>query len=283
LLVDNNGDIYAGSFSVIYKSNNNGDSWSTCFSQNTSIECMSLIINSEGTIFAGTMGYGVMKSINGGVTWMQMATGLAVPITYLSINKNNEVFATTSAGHLYSSTNDGVKWNLVKSNEGIMTMFFINDNDVLSSVDQDHQIVGVQRSKNKGLLWSAENKGLEDQYVYAFDANSQGIIYEASGRGLFQSSQPIVSVEEKINNLTIIKIYPNPANANIKIDLPDNDLASCSLIITNSLGVELKRLSGSEILNKSLIINTEGFTSGLYNCSLINNNKISTQPFVIMR
>ncbi|MEI6090607.1 MAG: T9SS type A sorting domain-containing protein [bacterium] len=283
LTVDKNGNIYAGAFSVIYKSINNGDSWTTCLSGNESVQCTSLQVNSKGTIFAGTMSYGVMKSTNGGAVWQQMATGLAVPISYISMNKKDEVFATTFEGHLYSSSNDGVKWDIVAQSEGITTMFFIDDNDVLSCVDQDHLVVGVHRSKDKGKHWSREDNGLQEQYVNSFDSNSQGVIFAASTSGLFKSSQPIVSVNDNIVNSANINIYPNPSSAKINIELPDIDLASCSLIITNSLGVELKRLSGSELLNKSLILDTENFTSGLYHCSIINNNQVSSKPFIIIR
>lgn len=245
IAVDKDGNLFAGTFSVIYKSTNNGTNWNVCLSQTESIQCSTIVINSKNQIFAGTMVYGVLRSTNGGTNWTQMAYGMQLPVAYLAVNKADEVFAVSYNGHLYSSTNDGASWTNVCNNIGIVSMFFLGNDDMLAGVDQNHQVVGMLRSKNKGKDWAPEKSGLGELFVNTITANSEGVVYVGTGQGIFRSTQSIVSVDDNNENINFgdVNIFPNPATGDSRIQLSVKPGGFASVELYDLLGNKVRTIA----------------------------------------
>ncbi|MBI2721104.1 MAG: PKD domain-containing protein [Bacteroidetes bacterium] len=155
----------------LWKTGNNGSSWSTNTDQLTITGCSDVVFdptNSQNMFLAtgdGEAGdnysIGVLKSTNGGVTWG--STGLSyavingVKIYKLLINplNKNTIFAATSAG-LQRTSNGGTTWNPVITT-GVITdiEYKPNDTTTVYAVSKSFYL-----STNGGTSFSAITAGL---------------------------------------------------------------------------------------------------------------------------
>ncbi|NVN90125.1 MAG: hypothetical protein HXX11_05920 [Desulfuromonadales bacterium] len=113
--------IYAGtSHNGIYKSTNNGNSWSNIGLMGKGLNVLSIDPATPYNIYAGTA-VGVYKSTDGGNSWSQFNTGLPwdAKVTALAIDPNatatiyaGVTSANTSGRGVYRSTNGGSSWSI---------------------------------------------------------------------------------------------------------------------------------------------------------------------------
>jgi photosystem II stability/assembly factor-like uncharacterized protein len=285
IAIDSSGNIFAGTFSEVYKSTNNGGSWSVCLTQNQSVQCSTLVVNKKGYIFAGTIVYGALRSTNGGTSWTQVANGMNFGVYYLTLNKNDVLYAVTASGDLYKSTNDGNNWLLVKSGMGFNKIFFLSNDDIIASVDQDHSVIGLFHSTDGGQNWLTDSTGMVGCIPSGFDMNSEGYIYVVSNGGVHHSQSPVTSVEEINTEIQDISIYPNPANDYINISLPNENGLPVSLVIYDLLGNKvLEYLVNNNLPTLGNInINTEKLNQGQYSLLIKLGDKVFTKSLIIIK
>ena len=285
LALDHDGNLYAGTFSAISKSTDKGDTWTTCFSQEQSVQCSTIVVNSRNMLFAGTIAFGALRSTNNGQTWTQIYNGMKLAVDHIFINNQDELFAVTAGSDLYKSTNDGNNWSLVKANMGISNIFLLSDKDILASVDRNHEDIGVYLSNDKGQTWNLVEDGLNENYVYSFDKNTDGYVYAATSSGVFRSTVTVVSVEEDIASESMISISPNPAVdfADINLVLTQNNFISISLfdLIGN------KKMDVAEEFcesgNQNFKLNIDNLSQGLYYVNIQIGNQNIIKPIVVIR
>jgi hypothetical protein len=211
-----------------------------------------------------------------------LTNGIAYPITYININKNDELFVTANTGDLYYSSNDGSSWKLIKGGLGLVSMFFIDNNDILAGVEQNHQLVGIQRSTNNGVDWKAEENGAESVYAYAFDVYSNGEIFVGTNSGLFHTNESVVSVEDESISQDDCHVFPNPCRDKVSINLP-KEQNSCSVRIINELGICIWDNQGYSTGLNSIEIDVSSLPAGLYYCNINSGQKTETFRFVHIR
>ncbi|MEI6090610.1 MAG: YCF48-related protein [bacterium] len=242
--------------------------------------------NDNGFLVANFQGIVIFSTTDGGNTWIEQKSNVTKSIYSCFFIDQFYGWAVNNQGFVFNTKDGGATW----TEQGITKkrlhgVTFINRNEgwivgasgtIFSTVDGGETWIDESGYTTADLHCIFSNKFND----WTYD------IYAGGGSTNIINQRYTVSTDVEENpttNISGLNIYPNPANDKIVIHLPDIDLPSCSLIITNSLGVELKRLSGSELLNKSIILETESFTSGLYHCSIINNNQVSSKPFIIIR
>lgn len=120
----NNGDILLGTNDAarIYKSSDNGQTWTLVISLGSTAGVTGLVKDSNGRLFAtvilGAATQGIWRSANDGATWTRVYTNPVTPNGYSDITAirwNNVLVATgygTSAGpgNVVSSSDGGVTW-----------------------------------------------------------------------------------------------------------------------------------------------------------------------------
>jgi hypothetical protein len=112
------GHIFAGTAAGgVFRSTNNGDSWTPVNTGLTNTVVYALAINVSGHIFAGTDGGGGFRSTNNGESWMAVNTGLTnTVVSALAINPaTRDIFAGTAAGGVFRSINNGDSWTPVNA------------------------------------------------------------------------------------------------------------------------------------------------------------------------
>ena len=113
--INSSGNIFAGTIIGVFRSTDNGDSWTEVNTGLTNLLVYSLVINSSGDIFAGTQMGGVFRSTDNGDNWTAVNTGLSNTISTLAINSSDHIFAGISAPGVFRSTDNGGNWTDVST------------------------------------------------------------------------------------------------------------------------------------------------------------------------
>jgi photosystem II stability/assembly factor-like uncharacterized protein len=204
---------YAFRDSGVYKSINNGVSWSAANTGLSNIRPTVLVIakSNPSTLFVGTFDLGstdpnyisgLYKSTDGGASWNQANSGLPsnLYIRALAINPKNSAiiyagignaFSSHATGGVYKSIDGGASWSPV--NNGLSTKSVQalaidpNNPDTLYAGTYDG---GVFRSINGGGSWSPYNAGLsgtESVTLMTIDSDNPATLYAGfSGLGIFK-------------------------------------------------------------------------------------------------
>jgi len=90
-----------------------------------------------------------------------------------------------------------------------------------------------------------------------------------AGSGKERFKLVIQMKEEPIVLRRALKIYPNPFNDHINLELADENKENTNLMITDVLGSVLKKMQIS-VGNSSIKIDTQTFSKGIYFLQLIN-------------
>jgi photosystem II stability/assembly factor-like uncharacterized protein len=180
--------LFAGSNFMIFRSNNNGKTWTQTAYDGSRV--ISLASNSQ-YLFAGSRNtHGrpsgdIECSSDNGNNWTTLTTGVfSIPVYTLAVNNSN-VFAGTDDG-VYRSTNNGNNWTL--SNSGItnteVSSIALSGTKIFAATSG-----GVFRSNNNGNSWAKFNNGLSDTVVTSlvFTTN-ENRVFAATASGIFYTT-----------------------------------------------------------------------------------------------
>lgn len=106
------GSIYAGGFRNLYKSFDDGTSWTTRRTSGSNVQSL-LIMGSR--MLVGTHGQGILQSTDGGANWVDSNQGLQSGITTVRYLNDGRVVAGTRGG-LFQTRDLGQSWTRVDEN-----------------------------------------------------------------------------------------------------------------------------------------------------------------------
>jgi photosystem II stability/assembly factor-like uncharacterized protein len=214
----------AGACNGVYRSNNEGTSWTAINTGLTGFFFTSLAIDpaSPSTLYAGTI-ESLSKTTNGGASWRTIYVGLSIfgvsisgvtalivdPITpttiYLGITGSGEASGGScrvswdglTPGILTSSViksvDGGMNWNAasVGLRVGVSVIALAIDPLAPMTVYVGTKQSGVFKSNNGGETWTAINNGLPEGiavYALAVDPQTPSTLYAGTNQGLFKST-----------------------------------------------------------------------------------------------
>ncbi len=148
--VNSHGTVFAGTWTdgSIWKTTDNGGSWSKCGAIPNPNPVLSLCVNPGDHIFASVYLNGMFRSTDGGASWQVKNSGLTnLGVRTSLIDNINFVWVATEGG-LFRSTDDGESWT-AKITGTFYNMF----------VDSTHAIVAddgsfIYRSSDHGDSWA---------------------------------------------------------------------------------------------------------------------------------
>jgi photosystem II stability/assembly factor-like uncharacterized protein len=183
ILIDKAEVIFAGGESgVVYRSNDQGDTWSICKTAFDHPKITAIVKDSSGNIFVGTANAGVTRSTDNGQTWDIVSSGFTV--TSLVINQHNELFAGSQSHGVYHSTDAGKTWtemNLGLANNSIEALFINGAGDLMAGSQQ-----GIFKLRSGEKKWVTK---LPYRYAKAFTKVGSDILAMSNTSGnFFQSS-----------------------------------------------------------------------------------------------
>ncbi len=190
---NSNGNIFTGTLGGgVYRSIDNGGSWTPINTGLTNLTITALAINSSGYIFAGTDGNGVFRSTNNGDSWAPFSNGLTNTVVLaLAVDSQNNIYAgTSSGGGIFKLENNDSTWMQRLQNE-VVKAFAINSADWIFAGTNSG---GVYRSKNYGVNWETVNTGLTIKNIWSLAVNNGSIFAGVDGGEILQSTSDDVVV-----------------------------------------------------------------------------------------
>jgi choice-of-anchor A domain-containing protein/uncharacterized repeat protein (TIGR01451 family)/TQXA domain-containing protein len=184
-IVTNNTSIFAATEQGVYVTVNNGSAWTNCGLAGKDVRALAL--GQGGVIYAGAWGSGVYKSTDNGSSWMEVNSGLTnLNVDALSVGANGTVYAGTFGGGVFKSSSQGSSW--INANIGydfVWSLGVSAGGGIIAGTYGN----GVYRSTNNGATWDKANTGLPARFIYsiAFDASDR-IYVSAFEGGIFGSS-----------------------------------------------------------------------------------------------
>lgn len=180
LAININRDLFAGTTVGIFRSVDNGTSWTTSGLNNVYVS--SLAMNSSGHIFAGADG--VYRSMDNGSSWISSSRGLPNTHIYeLAVDPDEQLFAATLEDRVYRSNNSGLTWTSSVV-QGVSSLVVHPNGQIFAGTFG----FGVKRSSNAGITWSEVNSGLTNTRIYSLSINAEGDIFAGTSDGVFRST-----------------------------------------------------------------------------------------------
>ncbi len=188
--VGSNGFIYAGTYDGIYLSTDSGGSWNPT---TMTYQTMSFTVAPSGAILAGTASDGIFASTDSGTNWTQISTSTAVEVYALAVNSSGYIFAGT-----YDASNPGFE-GVYRSTDGGQTwgqvglantwVWTLATNSSGDEVFAGTYGNGVYLSTDGGNTWAQEDSGLTNTLIYSLAVNSSGDVFAGSdGNGVYEST-----------------------------------------------------------------------------------------------
>lgn len=198
------GVIVAASTDGIWRSTNNGFSWSLRTSGLASTDILCLATKPNGHIFAGTAGGGVFRSTDAADTWLPANTGITTAsiTALLFVPTNNHLYAGTASGGVLQSSDNGATWSqggLVPYVVQHLTMGVTSLTIHASTAGN-----GVFQSDDLGVTWSQIGAGIPNGDVRNVILNQHADLVAATyGNGVWKSSNNGANWWPKDNGLDI--------------------------------------------------------------------------------
>jgi photosystem II stability/assembly factor-like uncharacterized protein len=192
-------NIFAVSNGSIFRSTDNGNTWSLVYSSNSTLFSISSIAMNSSFVYAGTNettgGHGVFRSSDKGISWSPGITGYTplLPNEILALSVSGSVVLASSAydigaAGMYRSTDNGNNWKRV-SPSGITCYAFQGSNVFAAVGNQGPNKYGVYFSSDTGATWSAVNFPKIPVYTVAVKginvfAGTDSSIYKSTDNGV---------------------------------------------------------------------------------------------------
>ena len=271
-IFENNGVLYTGAYTGIYRSTDFAESWNVTNASGSAV-MPQFFLNYNGVLFAAretnNQPYGYVSTDNG-ASWGDLNSTNAPIITFFSDGGNLwagtifGVMLSTNSGSTWMTRNNGLSLDpysssIIKINSTLITSLKFGGS-------------GVYRTANNGMNWENIGQGLpfiesiEKLIVY----NNK--ILAATTDGIWQRniSEIITSVSPQstgiANEFKLYQNYPNPFNPSTFINFNIPKSSDVKLTIYNVKGDEIALLVKGELKAGTYKVNWDGSNcaTGIY-------------------
>lgn len=251
--------LYTANDSRIFKTTN-ATTWTTAATI-PSIKSIEISKHTPTTIYAGSFMYSNISvynfyiSIDDGKTWNPTASSPGWRVTDIESdpNKYGTVFATRNSAfpgdpHVYKSTDNGNTWTPIATGLPDVSTNAITVNPYNSNIIYTATDLGIYISEDAGLSWNEYNDNIPPYYItdMHYHKLDSTLRIATMGRGVWKTKSIYTNVvdikENKNDKFNHVKIFPNPANANVAISIEEEINEAIEVRILNSMGQEVKNI-----------------------------------------
>jgi photosystem II stability/assembly factor-like uncharacterized protein len=295
--------MYLGTNSL-YKSIDSGSNW-TSISSNLSkaiytgtqkygtITTIDVSPLNSNIIFIGTDDGNVWKTIDGGVTYIKISNFLPnkwVTKVKASPTNVNQVYVTYSGyrynlfdSNLYVSNDLGNSWQDLSTdlpNTPLSDIEITSNNTLYVASD-----IGVLVSNNLGVTWDFLGSNMPAVVVtdLVLHTSSNFLFASTFGRGVYKIdlTQVNLATNTVATKILNIKVYPNPANEFLYLDIESDKIKEFNAEFFDIKGNLVKKfqLENTTIGKQTIKMNIESLQKGIYILKI--NNESKSQKIVV--
>ncbi len=261
---------------VLFASDNQGQSWQ-CLSttMNNTITSVNALTIRGSDIIAGT-NLGVFMSTDAGAHWTEKNNGIGIrPAKALAIN-GNSMYCGTNDG-IFVSEDEGENWTLctngLTGNEHVTSLKVINGH-IFAGM---HYGGGVRLLRSFETNWIDISAGLNSMQVMTLSANSVNVFagtYAVPGfypGGVYrQELSVLVGIDEQVNELTALRLFPDPLQKTLTIHRPA-DVKTGMLSLFNAAG---QHIIQTNLLENTTQVDVSGLKRGIYFWQFFSGNSV---------
>jgi len=285
----NNPNILFAGYVNVYRSTNKGSSWtkiSNLPSSNQPITALAVAPSNAQVIYISAP-QSFKKTTDGGQTWTNM-TSVGGNVTSFAVHPNNpNTLWVTIGGYSFNkkvmkSINGGQSWiNLTDTLPNIPINCIVYEKNTANGIYIGTDMGVYYRDDNLNR-WVPFMKNLPNVIVNELEIFYPGNKIRAAtyGRALWESDTYALanSIAEKDKEQNQLKVFPNPANNEISIDMSGLVSQNTQIRIINSMGaiVKTENMQNSSVLN----ISVSGLSNGIYFIELQTDNSLYFGKFI---
>ncbi|MEP7272258.1 MAG: BACON domain-containing carbohydrate-binding protein, partial [Acidobacteriota bacterium] len=181
-LLVNGGTIFAGTSRSVYRSTDNGATWTAAKTGLPGSSVLALVVTGN-TLFASDFGNGVYRSTDNGATWTAAKTGLTEPFIRCLLISGNTLYAGSDLAGVFGSTDNGNTWTergLLNGN--IFTLANSSGGTVIAGTYNS-----IYRTADGGTNWTRISSGLSNLWVYSVTILGNSI-FTGTDDGVYRST-----------------------------------------------------------------------------------------------
>ena len=164
----------------VFRSNNDGASWTQPFGNFTAINIYDFAIKDSS--FYTSTGNGVYKSNDNGINWATINNGLPPNWDFFALEiVGQNIYTATWGSGIYKSINNGQSW-VSASNNAPSFIYSMTSRDSIIYIGSNGY--GVYRTTSSSNYWTPINNGLTSQFVYALASIDSTILVGIPGQGI---------------------------------------------------------------------------------------------------
>jgi photosystem II stability/assembly factor-like uncharacterized protein len=185
-VVDSSGRIYAGTNGGIYRSSDNGSTWSNVYARGI---CYSFTIGKKGRLYAGIsdgLFPGGILILSDQDEWSKVGYTFNDVVT-VGVSSDNELFAGVDQG-AFHSIDSGSTWTKVFPGHTDTAVVVIGINSNGHIFISTNGASRIYKSIDDGQSWQGLNKGLGDYRISSISFNAAGDIFAVGGPDVFRST-----------------------------------------------------------------------------------------------
>ena len=222
-------------------------------------------------------GGGVYRSSDSGDTWEHVSMA-GHGVSSFALDIDGSLLAGTQLNYfgVYRSEDNGIIWQKILSGHVVTSLAVDEFGGIYAGCDSDFGPEGVKYSYNNGLSWEALNAGLhDDAYITSLAISPANYIFAAtySPNKLYKSVNPIVSISEKSREQLDIKVFPNPFNEKLFVQINNMDNRGNDIYIQfyNVSGIKITEIKiyNSITVSNQIKIDTDFIKPGMYLMKII--------------
>ena len=172
--------IYAGTEAGIYRSENNGDTWTLLGLSTRTVQTIAM---KGSMMFCGLAGGGVQRSVDNGVTWTESSSGLPSSTVYTLLVRGEYIFAGTNVSGVYYSSDNGNSWTQRGLPTDWVYTLALNGSTIFAGTFGN----GVYRSVDNGATWIISDTGMVNPFVKTIFSTGTSLYAGTLGGGSFRS------------------------------------------------------------------------------------------------